>query len=212
MIFEALTTTGKRRNVTYILGDKSKCEVAVIDLGYQPDRVLKRVDDLNCRLTYMLATHSHRDHIGRPSGIQHVRQKTGAKLVAFHAVPDLREDDIYLHDGDQIRVGRLTITAIHTPGHTSDSVCFLTNDDRLMTGDTLYVGRCSKGQSPSVLYESLHNKVLTLPDSVEVWPGHDLGSTRSSMIGRERQTNYVLKMDRKQFCRRRWKDGAWRVS
>lgn len=212
MIFEVLTTTGKKRNVAYILGDESKREVVVIDMGYQPDRVLERLDDLGCRLIYMLATHGHCDHIGRPSAILRVREKTGARLVAFHTVPDLVVGDIPLHDGDLLRVGKIAIETIHTPGHTPDSVCFLVNGNRLLTGDTLYVGRCPKGNPPQMLYKSLHSRVMTLPDHVEVWPGHDLGPASSSTIGEERRSNAVVKMNREQFCRRRWKDGAWRLS
>jgi hydroxyacylglutathione hydrolase len=84
---------------------------------------------------------------------------------------------------------------LHTPGHTSDSICLLL-DSKLLTGDTLFVGECGRTDMPSGstrdMYVSLFGKLLELDDKVEVYPGHDYGSRPFSTIGEERKTNYTL--------------------
>jgi glyoxylase-like metal-dependent hydrolase (beta-lactamase superfamily II) len=84
---------------------------------------------------------------------------------------------------------------LHTPGHTPDSICLLF-DNKLLTGDTLFVGECGRtdmpGGSARDMYHSLFDKLLKLDDKVEVYPGHDYGSRPSSTIGEERKTNYTL--------------------
>jgi glyoxylase-like metal-dependent hydrolase (beta-lactamase superfamily II) len=84
---------------------------------------------------------------------------------------------------------------IHTPGHTPDGICLLV-DNKLLTGDTLFVGECGRtdlaGSSAEDMYHSLFDKILALDDSIEVYPGHDYGNKPISTIGDERRTNYTL--------------------
>jgi glyoxylase-like metal-dependent hydrolase (beta-lactamase superfamily II) len=112
----------------------------------------------------------------------------------MHASSPLAKD-IPVHDSDTIRVGKIEVKIMHTPGHCPDHICLLV-DDKLLTGDTLFIGECGRtdlaGGSSSDMYDSL-NKILRLNDNVEVYPGHDYGLTRSSTIGFERQHNYTLK-------------------
>jgi hydroxyacylglutathione hydrolase len=93
-------------------------------------------------------------------------------------------------------VGNLEITVIHTPGHSPDGISLLV-DNKLLTGDTLFVGECGRtdleGSSSEALYHSLFEKLLRLPAGVEVYPGHNYGRKPSSTIGYERSSNYVLK-------------------
>ncbi len=100
-------------------------------------------------------------------------------------------------DGDTLRLGTMTLTFIHTPGHTDDSICVL-GGNKLVTGDTLFVGKVGGtdyGAGAFKEYESLHNKLMTLDDGVEVYPGHDYGVKPSSTIGHERRTNPFLLRD-----------------
>ncbi len=101
-----------------------------------------------------------------------------------------------MDDGDILEVGKVAIQVIYTPGHTQDGICLLINKEKLLTGDTLFVGECGRtdlpGGDPKQLYHSLFDKILKLPDTVEVYPGHDYGAKPSSTVGYERQHNYVL--------------------
>ena len=93
-------------------------------------------------------------------------------------------------------VGGIPIKVIYTPGHTADSICLLVDGKKLLTGDTLFVGECGRtdfaGGSSKSMYDSLFNKLMKLPDTVEVYPGHDYGASASSTIGKERKSNYTL--------------------
>ena len=208
MIFQPIPT-GFKNNVAYLLGDKSSREAAVVDMGYKPDLVLGRVQSLGYDLKYMLATHRHRDHIGSPAGIAKVKDTTGARLAAFKDVDVLKAGDVRLDDGDDFTIGTIRVQVIHAPGHTADSVCFLVDGRKLLTGDSLFVGRIPKGDCMREFYESLHDRLMALPDDIEVWPGHDLGDQPSSTIGQEKRTNHVLQMDYRDFCRRRWNGQRW---
>ncbi|MBS7614878.1 MBL fold metallo-hydrolase, partial [Candidatus Bathyarchaeota archaeon] len=98
-------------------------------------------------------------------------------------------------DGDIIKVGKITLKVIHTPGHTPDSICLLF-DKKLVTGDTLFVGECGRtdlsGGNPAEMYNSLFGKLMKLDDDVEIYPGHDYGLKPKSTIGEEKRINYVL--------------------
>jgi hydroxyacylglutathione hydrolase len=102
-------------------------------------------------------------------------------------------------DGARLALGRLSLTLIHTPGHTPDSLCLLVEEPgspgKLITGDTLFVGKVGGtgfGEDARAEYRSLHEKLMPLPDATEVWPGHDYGVAPSSTIGHERRTNPFL--------------------
>jgi glyoxylase-like metal-dependent hydrolase (beta-lactamase superfamily II) len=139
---------------------------------------------------YVIDTHGHGDHV---AGNEDIRSTFGAKIVA-HKLSPVRKD-VGVVDGDVIKVGTIGIKVLHTPGHTSDSICLLF-DSKLLTGDTLFVGECGRTDMPSGstrdMYVSLFGKLLELDDKVEVYPGHDYGSRPFSTIGEERNSNYTL--------------------
>jgi len=190
MIFTQIPI-GAGKNFAYIFGDEKTREAAVIDPGYDPERVLKQAQLLQVRLKYIFNTHSHRDHT---AGNSQIKEKTGAKVVMHTSAP--LPKDMAVEDKDSIKVGGLVAKVIHTPGHTPDGICLLV-DKKLFTGDTLFVGECGRtdlpGSSPEDMYHSLFDKILSLDDDVEVYPGHDYGEKPSSTIGEERKTNYTLK-------------------
>jgi glyoxylase-like metal-dependent hydrolase (beta-lactamase superfamily II) len=103
--------------------------------------------------------------------------------------------DVAVKDQDCIKIGDLMVKVIHTPGHTPDSICLLV-DNKLFTGDALFVGECGRtdmtGGNARDMYRSLFEKILSLGDEVEVYPGHDYGERPYSTIGHERRTNYTL--------------------
>lgn len=179
-------------NFSYLIADQETLEAAVVDSSYNADALTKAVKSGGFQLKYVISTHGHSDHT---AGNRELKQTFKiAKTVAYKQSPS--QNDIKVDDGDQLKIGKITIQAIHTPGHTQDSICLLVDGEKLLTGDTLFVGECGRtdlpGGNPKQLYQSLFQKILTLPDSVEVYPGHDYGARPKSTIGYERKNNYVL--------------------
>jgi hydroxyacylglutathione hydrolase len=192
MIFEQIRTGGDR-NFGYWIMDQSKREAAVVDPSGAPDAFLRLAEHDNATIRWVIATHDHPDHTG---GIQQIARKTGAKVV-FHKNANTTADRKVAH-GDKLLLESLELKILHTPGHTSDSICILV-EDALMTGDTLFVGKVGGtgyGQDAKDEYDSLHNILMRLPDHIRVFPGHDYGVAPESTIGHERATNpFLLRPD-----------------
>jgi len=190
MIFEQIPV-GAFQNFSYIIGDQETHEAALVDPAWGVDLLLGKCRDAELSVSHVINTHSHHDHV---EGNEKVVERTHAKVAAHESSPVRK--DVVVRDGDSIRVGTLSIQAIHTPGHCPDHICLLV-EGRLMTGDTLFVGECGRtdlvGGDAGAMYDSLFNKLMKLDDAIEVYPGHDYGPKPSSTIGEERRTNYTLK-------------------
>lgn len=189
MIFKQVPV-GAMQNFSYIIGDESTKKAAIVDPAWAVDKLLKMCTEMGLTVSYVINTHSHHDHI---EGNEAVSKKTGAKIVTHASSP--QHKDISVEEGDTIQIGKIKVKVIHTPGHCPDHIS-LWFEGKILTGDTLFVGECGRtdlaGGNSSDMYDSL-NKLLKLQDSVEVYPGHDYGSKKSSTIGYERQNNYTLK-------------------
>ena len=190
MIFKQVPV-GTFQNFAYIIGDEETKTAALVDPAWEVEALLKQCEELGLKVAYVINTHSHHDHI---EGNDAVAKRTGAKIVAHDKAS--MQKDVGVKDGDTLEVGTLKVKVLHTPGHCPDHICLLV-EDKLMTGDLLFVGECGRtdltGGSPSEMYNSLFNKILPLDDSIGVYPGHDYGSKPSSTIGEERKSNYTLK-------------------
>jgi len=177
-------------NFSYIIADETTKEAAVVDPSFNADTITKILRDQDLKAKYIINTHHHADHT---VGNSNLRSGFHAKIVA-HRLSGV-DKDVSVVDGDVIRVSRVAIRVIHTPGHSSDSICLLAGN-KLLTGDTLFVGECGRtdlsGGSAEDMYHSLFDKLMKLDDSLEVYPGHDYGSKPHSTIGAERRTNYTL--------------------
>ncbi|MGA2768388.1 MAG: MBL fold metallo-hydrolase [Candidatus Bathyarchaeia archaeon] len=188
MFFKQIKYRGD--NFTYIIADEASGEVAVIDPSFNVDAVILILKDQSFNLKYIINTHGHTDHT---AGNEELKSVFHSKIIA-HKLSHVNQD-ISVVDGDTIRLGTVTIKVIHTPGHTPDSICLLT-DGKLLTGDTLFVGECGRtdlpGGSAKDLYTSLLQKIAKLDDNLEVYPGHDYGPFPNSTIAKEKQTNYTL--------------------
>jgi hydroxyacylglutathione hydrolase len=190
MFFSQLQVHGD--NFSHLIADEATLEAAVVDSSYNADALAKAINSHGFMLKYIISTHGHSDHT---AGNQQLKRafKT-AKTVAYKQSRD--QADVQVDDGEVLEVGKVIIQVIYTPGHTKDGVCLLINKEKLLTGDTLFVGECGRtdlpGGDPKQLYHSLFDKILKLPDNVEVYPGHNYGSKPTSSIGYERQNNYVL--------------------
>jgi glyoxylase-like metal-dependent hydrolase (beta-lactamase superfamily II) len=173
--------------------------------------------DKGMRITHVFDTHVHADH---RSGGPALAERVGA-AYCLHSAADVRKAFTPLHDGDEIALGNTRIRVWHTPGHTPESMSLVVTDLRrgaapwfVITGDTLFSGAVGRPDLPGEarenaarLYGSIHEKLLTLPDEVEVYPAHFGGSAcgtglsgkPSSTIGFERRFNQTLSLDRAAF-------------
>ena len=189
MFFKQIQQHGD--NFSYIIADEVTKEAAVVDSSYNAGEIIKVVKNEKLYLKYVISTHGHSDHTAGNTELQSI---FGAKLVA-HKLSKIN-CDVLVDDGDVLNVGKIPMKIIYTPGHTMDSICMLVDNQKLLTGDTLFVGECGRtdfpGGNSKSMYESLFNKLLNLNENVEVYPGHDYGLKPSSTIGEERRSNYTL--------------------
>jgi hydroxyacylglutathione hydrolase len=205
-------------HASYLIG--SEGEAGVVDPQRDVDIYLKAAEEQNLKIRHIFETHLHADFV---SGHKELAARTGATIyigaqarAGFAHVP--------LTDGFEVEMGAVRIRALETPGHTPESVCLVITDQEesasptaVLTGDTLFIGDVgrpdlAKTHTPQelagLLYDSLHQKLLVLPDAVKVYPAHGAGSLcgramraeRSSTIGMERLTNYALQIpNREEF-------------
>lgn len=192
MIFEQISIGGDR-NFAYLVGDESSKQAAVIDPGYNAPLIQQRLDAHGLDLVCLIATHSHYDHV---DAMAELRELAGGGQVVAHRSAELPVAvDRPVEDGDTIELGAIALRVIHCPGHSADSIALLIDGQKLISGDELFVGKIggtSSDRQARTQYDSLHERLMTLDDAVEVWPGHDVGVRSRSTIGEERRTNPFL--------------------
>ena len=188
MIFQQIAVGGDR-NFAYLVADQPSGKALLVDPAYNRKKVLLLLAQHNLDLIYVVNTHGHYDH-SQLSG--EIAKATGARVVAHRSSASAA--DLAVDDADELELGSLKVKILHTPGHTLDGICLLI-DNKLITGDTLFVGKVGGtdlGPAAQAEYDSLFGKLLKLPDDTEVWPGHDYGTRPTSTIGQERRENPFL--------------------
>jgi hydroxyacylglutathione hydrolase len=191
-----------------VIGDEQTHEAMVIDPGDQVDEILNILVQQNLKLTQIVVTHAHIDHIG---GAMKLKAATGApilmnqddhallKLLDVQAAwvgmqsPGPVQVDDAASNGRVLKIGSISANVIHTPGHTEGSIClYFPEEKRLIAGDTLFAGSIGRTDLPGGSFEkimsSLQSRVMALPDDTDVIPGHGPATT----IGQERETNPFL--------------------
>ncbi len=191
MYFKQLPIGGFDQNISYIIGDEKSQEVFLIDPDNR-EMLMKQITSDQLKIKGIVLTHGHFDHVG-------IAPKLSAELnipvyLHFDDKYLLRQEIKNLHDLSLIKslkVGSLEIKVIHTPGHAAGAVC-LYAENKLITGDTVFVGRCGRtdivGSNREKLNQSIQ-KIKKLPDHTEIYPGHDYGNTPFSTLGREKMEN-----------------------
>lgn len=209
-------------HASYYIG--SEGEAAVIDPQRDVQQYLDEADTNGQKIKYVIETHSHADFV---SGHIELAEKTGAQII-FGERAKTEFPTLKVKDGDTLNVGKIKLKFLETPGHTPEGITILAENTeapgeplKMFTGDTLFIGDVgrpdligSKGftaeQMGGMLFDSLHNKILPLPDETEVYPAHGAGSLCGkslsketwSTLGNQRQFNYALKpMSKEEFIK-----------
>ena len=197
MIFETVVSGGCR---SYLIGCEETCAAALIDPELsQIDRYIALAAKDGLRIHYLVDTHTHADHF---TATQQLARQLGVPVV-MHTRSPAPFVDLRLQDGEMLVIGKLRLQAMHTPGHTRDSMCLLV-EDCLFTGDTLLIGGTGRTDLPSgdpgSLYDSLFERVLKLDPALKVYPAHEYKGRSHSTIGQELAENPRLqKRDRNEF-------------
>jgi glyoxylase-like metal-dependent hydrolase (beta-lactamase superfamily II)/rhodanese-related sulfurtransferase len=220
MVIEQIYTGCLAQGAYYI---ESNGEVAIVDPLREVQDYIDRAKNNNATIKYIFETHFHADFV---SGHLTLAKKTGAKIV-YGPSAKTNFEAIIAQDNQTFRVGNITITVLHTPGHTLESSCFLLKDKdgkdfALLSGDTLFLGDVgrpdlaqkgdfSEKDLAGFLYDSLRNKIMTLADDVIVYPAHGAGSACGKnlsketigTIGNQKKTNYALRanMTKEEFIK-----------
>lgn len=174
---------------TYLIADPDTQEAILVDpVLAQVDRDLKLLHELGLTLCYCLETHIHADHV---TGTGKLRKKTGC-LGVLPANTQVDCADQLIEDGGILQLGAVLIEAIATPGHTNSHMAYRVGD-HVLTGDALLIRGCGRtdlqGGDPGTLYDSVTQRLFTLPDTTLVYPAHDYQGRTMSTIGEERQWN-----------------------
>jgi glyoxylase-like metal-dependent hydrolase (beta-lactamase superfamily II) len=195
-------------NFVYLVGDRETGEAVAVDPAYAPGEVLDLLAADGMRLTGVLATHYHPDHVGG--------EMMGLSIVGIGQLLELADVPIHVHrdearlvsavtgvtdalvghdSGDTVMAGSVPIELVHTPGHTPGSQCFLV-DGKLVAGDTLFLEGCGRtdlpGGDPEQMYLSLTQRLAKVPDDTVLYPGHLYSADPSASMGETRARNYVF--------------------
>ena len=218
MFFQQIPTVDA--SLSYFFGCATAAKAAAVDVvAGDEERFVAEANKAKVKIAYVIDTHVHADHY---SGGRKLAQIVGAPYCLHHSNrANVRFDFEPLTDGQRLDLGNVQVTVLHTPGHTTDSISLLVTDLRrgnapwfVVTGDTLFVGAVGRpdlagreAEMAAQLYESLHAKLLSLPDEIEIFPGHQAGSVcgaglsgkPSSTLGFEKRWNPLLSTSRDEF-------------
>jgi len=202
---------GPMDNFIYLVGSKSTREVAIIDPAWDIDALLTHIKEKDLKLTSVLVTHYHPDHIGGGmgghsiEGIAELLEKDPVKIFVHKLeaegvkkVTGVSDIDLNIvESGDHLTIGKNDIEFLHTPGHTPGSLCFKVNNN-LVSGDTLFVQGCGRvdlpGSNSEDMFHSLQ-KLSALPNETILYPGHNYSAEPYESMERVKEINTYLRIE-----------------
>lgn len=181
-------------NFSYVIYCSNSKKAAIVDPSYDASKLLSFISSEKLELIYVINTHYHSDHTSENQKIK--KNFPQIKIVASKEDGrNIDSVDIFVSDGDKLKLGNVTLGFILTPGHTPGSICIVVEEEALITGDTLFIGDCGRcdlpGGSLSQMFSSLQ-KLKTLSDELIVYPGHDYGDKTFDTLGNQKRTNKTL--------------------
>lgn len=201
---------GPMMNFIYIIGCAETREAAVVDPAWDVPRILKIAQDSELKIQRILVTHAHPDHV---NGLEALLEATDAQvhinveeldymkeMAARFRVPvdfmNRRSANFRsMSDGDEVKLGKVSVQFLHTPGHTPGSQCFLV-EKSLISGDTLFINACGRvdlpGGDPEKMWWSLNRKLTALDDDTILYPGHNYSDRPTASLGDQKRTNPYL--------------------
>ena len=188
---------GPMANFVYLIGSRKTHEVAVVDPAWDVDQILAVAEADDLHIKHLIITHSHPDHI---NGVEEMLNKTDARIYIHKAEAEFHKamwsNMVKTDGGDTLSIGDVTITFVHTPGHTPGSQCFSIGD-KLVSGDTLFIGSCGRTDFPGgdaeTMYDTLTNVLGKFDDDTWLYPGHNYADVQISTIGYEKRTNPTMR-------------------
>jgi glyoxylase-like metal-dependent hydrolase (beta-lactamase superfamily II) len=173
----------------YVVADPATNLTAIVDPELEMvEPMIDFIFKHGLRPAYIIDTHTHADHV---SGARNLKSKTVAKLVMHEKAPS-GAVDIRVEDGDRLHLGSLSLKFLHTPGHAKDLVSIVL-PGRILTADALLIGSCGRtdllNSSAVKQYHTLYHTYKSLPDDLEIYPGHDYKGRSHSTLGDEKQNN-----------------------
>jgi hydroxyacylglutathione hydrolase len=195
----------------YLVTEPATREAMLVDPGAESGKILGRVRERDAQVRWVVCTHAHPDHVGAAA---RVKAGTGASVVIHRNEAEtlgklnhrllvrlmggkpVGGADVLVEEGDRLEIGPCAVQVLHTPGHSPGGICLLA-EGHLFSGDTLFVGSVGRSDLPGASWEelsaSLGEKVLGLPGSTRVWPGHDYGRAPTNLLDAERRENPFLR-------------------
>lgn len=201
MIFTQIPV-GPMRNFSYLVADEATKQAAVVDPAFEEDKLYSAAETHGLRVTAILQTHTHADHA---EAVERIVSRMDPWVYVHanekHAVEGSSAKIETVDDGDTIEIGTLLIKVFHTPGHTPGGLVFQA-ENKLITGDVLFVEGCGRVDLPGGDIESMWNtlqKLKSMGDDLEVYPGHDYGSMPHSTLKHEKEHNPYLTASKEEF-------------
>jgi len=187
---------GPLNNFIYLLGDPETKEMAIVDPAWDVNFMVKEAKRLGYKITKVFLTHAHPDHVNGLDQLLSIEQIP--VYISKYEYPTLRprvQGLVDVTEKDKLSVGKISFDILQTPGHTPGCLCFL-SQGHLFSGDTLFIDGCGRcdlpGSDPKVMYNSLYNVLMKLPDETIVYSGHNYGPTQTDIMGDQKKTNPYL--------------------
>jgi len=184
-------------NFSYVVYCPVHKKTAIVDPGFDTTKALQVLTSNNLILDYIILTHYHTDHSAEA---QHLQKMIPASRIVCSKEDGQRlsvKPDIIVSDGSTLKLGNVVLSFLLTPGHTPGGICIIVDDEALLTGDTLFIGDCGRTDLPGgnleEMFRTLQKKIMTLPDELIVYPGHDYGEKPFDSLGNQKRSNKTLR-------------------